>query len=105
LRVLESGKRQQVSETENGAFWGGTAYRKIRLIEATACPSIDYLGPWILAQQIHPFGVLAQVTKRKPVPLREPAAKFLIFNYFWSHPPGLNRRPADYESTRVKSHV
>jgi hypothetical protein len=86
-----------VLETEDGAFWAGTAYRKIRLIEATACPSIDYLGPWILAQQIHLFGVLAQVTKRKPVPLREPAAKFLIFNYFWSHPPGLNRRPADYE--------
>jgi hypothetical protein len=23
----------------------------------------------------------------------------------WSHPPGLNRRPADYETIRVKSHV
>jgi hypothetical protein len=67
-RVLENGKRQQMLETEDGAFWGGTAYRKIRLIEATACPSIDYLGRWILAQQIHLFGVLAQVTKRKPVP-------------------------------------
>jgi hypothetical protein len=22
----------------------------------------------------------------------------------WSHPPGLNRRPADYETIRVKSH-
>ena len=60
--------------------------------------SMEYIGPGVLAQQGVLFGVLAQVTKAKPTVRVGRAAKALTVNDVWSHPPGSNRRPADYES-------
>ena len=59
--------------------------------------STEYIGPGVLAQQGVVFRVLAQVTKAKPTVRVGRASKSLTVNEVWSHPPGSNRRPADYE--------
>jgi hypothetical protein len=59
--------------------------------------STEYIGPGVLAQQGFVFGVLAQVTKAKPTVRVGRASKSLTVNEVWSHPPGSNWRPADYE--------
>ena len=59
--------------------------------------SMKYIDPGVLAQQGVLFGVLAQVTKAKPTVRVGRASKSLTVNEVWSHPPGSNRRPADYE--------
>ena len=59
--------------------------------------STEYIGPEVLAQQGVLVGVLAQVTKAKPTIRVGRASKSLTVNEVWSHPPGSNRRPADYE--------
>src|ERR1035437_4942664 len=33
----------------------------------------------------------------------EPSGSALFLRKLWSHPPGLNRRPTDYESVRIDS--
>src|SRR5579859_4882096 len=59
--------------------------------------SMEYIGPWVLAQQRVLLGVLAQVTKLSPRFRAGRSSKYPTLNEFWSHPPGSNRRPADYE--------
>ena len=51
----------------------------------------------VLAQHGVLFGVLAQVTELESTFLLAKVSKSLLWNWFWSHPPGSNRRPADYE--------
>ena len=67
--------------------------------------SMKYIGPGFLAQQGVLFGVLAQVTKAKPTVRVGRAAKALTVNDVWSHPPGSNRRPADYESAALPTEL
>src|SRR6266567_1139718 len=43
--------------------------------------------------------------KIKPVPEGSRLSNSLNFNDFWSHPPGSNRRPADYESAALPTEL
>jgi hypothetical protein len=51
----------------------------------------------VLAQEVALFGVLAQVTELETIVEGKRPRNQPIMNEFWSHPPGWNRRPADYE--------
>src|SRR5271170_7551243 len=55
--------------------------------------------PWRYrrSEERRPDLVLAQVAERESIKKRRQPCKQLIMNEFWSHPPGSNRRPADYE--------
>jgi hypothetical protein len=64
----------------------------IRIITESCGSAVDRTGSGSVQKADFDFG-------SRSVPVSQPGQPI------WSHPPGLNRRPADYESTRVKSHV
>ena len=61
------------------------------------CDSNHLNCSWVLAQEEASAGVLAQVTESKAIVEGKQPRNLRIMNELWSHPPGSNRRPADYE--------